>query len=138
MLEAGSAKGVAMSTMGTMSARQWAQAVGLGLALAVAIVAVVAVVLPVAALALAVALLVAGAVALAQQTRAVAQAARAATGSAPRGDEIPQPTLRLELADGAVVSARAVPLPGDGEHTLLLTRDGYVLVNAEGRAVHRL
>jgi hypothetical protein len=31
-----------------------------------------------------------------------------------------------------------VPLAAESEHTLLLTRDGYVVVSAEGKVLHRL
>lgn len=48
------------------------------------------------------------------------------------------PTLRLELASGEVLSARPVALPGEGEEQLLLTRDGYVVVDQGGRVLHRL
>jgi hypothetical protein len=48
------------------------------------------------------------------------------------------PTLRLELAGGKVLNARPVALPGDGEEQLLLTREGYIVVDRDGRALHRL
>jgi hypothetical protein len=48
------------------------------------------------------------------------------------------PTLRLELPGGEVLSARPVALPGEGEDQLLLTRDGYVVVDRHGRALHKL
>jgi hypothetical protein len=121
-----------------MMARQWVQLLGLGLALAAVIVVTVAVVLPAAALGLALALLVAGAVLVAQRVTAVAQAARSAVMGTRPAEEPPQPILRLELADGAVLSARPVPLPGGGEHTLLLTREGYVVASAEGKVLHRI
>ncbi len=125
-----------MSTTGMMTARQWAQLLGLGLALAAAIVVTVAVVLPAAALALAVAMTAAALALVAQRAADVARGARAAVAGAPAPEGAPQPTLRLELPDGAVVSARPVPLPG--EDTLLLTRGGYVVVSAEGRVLHTL
>jgi hypothetical protein len=127
-----------MSAMGAMTARQWAQIFGLGLAVAAAIVVAVAIVLPAAALALAAALTVAALTVAAQRASALARAARAAVSGAPTPEAMAQPTLRLELADGAVVNARPVPLPGESEHTLLLTRDGYVVVSAEGKVLHRL
>lgn len=127
-----------MGATGTLTARQWAQLMGLALLVAVAIVALVAVVLPAAALALAVAMLVTAVAAAAQRASAVARAARGAAARAYGAGEAPQPTLRLELADGHVVAARPVPMAGESEHALLLTRDGYVVVSAEGRVLHRL
>lgn len=50
----------------------------------------------------------------------------------------PAPALHLTLPNGATLSARPVALPGDAEHQLLLTRDGYVVVDAEGRLIHKL
>lgn len=127
-----------MSTTGIMTARQWAQLFGLGLALAAAIVVMVAVVLPAAAMVLALALTGVALATVAQRATTVAQATRARVGRAWASESAPQPTLRLELPGGAVVSARPVPLPGEGEQTMLLTRDGYVVVSAEGRVLHRI
>lgn len=127
-----------MSAMGTMTARQWAQLVGLLLTVAAVIITVVALTLPAAALALTLALLTAGVAMATQRISAAARVARAAVAGARPTEGAPQPTLRLELADGAVVSARPVPLPGASEHTLLLTRDGYLVVSAEGKVLHRL
>jgi type II secretory pathway pseudopilin PulG len=121
-----------------MTARQWAQLMALGLALAVAVLVMVAVVLPAAALVMGLALLATGAAFVAQRASAVARAAQSAVRGAPSATGEAQPTLRLELASGEVVSARPVPLEGPSEHTLLLTRDGYVVVSAEGRVLHRL
>jgi hypothetical protein len=131
-------KGATMSTYGTGSARQWVQLIGLGLLLALAVMAVVAVVLPTAALIITLALVATGVAFVAQRVSAVAQAAGRAVSGEPAPEPTPQPTLRLELPDGEVVSAWPVPLPHESEHTLLLTRDGYVVVSAEGRIVHRL
>lgn len=127
-----------MSAIETMTARQWAQLFGLGLALAAALVVVVAVVLPAAALALALALAAAALSVATQRATAVARRTRAAVTGAPAPEGPAQPTLRLELPDGAVVSARPVPLPGEGEQTMLLTREGYVVVSAAGKVVHRI
>jgi len=127
-----------MTTTRMMTARQGFRLLGLGLALAVVIVATLAVVLPALALALTLALVVAGAAMAMQQARAVARSARAAVAGAPRTAEAPQPTMLLELADGAVLCARPVPLPGDGAHTLVLTRQGYLLLSAGGEVFHRL
>jgi hypothetical protein len=127
-----------MGAMELMTARRWAQVFGLVLALAVAIVVAVAVVLPVAALVLTLALLVAGVALVARQVPAMARTARTAATGMPSGEEQVQPTLRLELADGTELRARPVPLAGESEHTLMLTREGYVVVSAEGAVIHRL
>lgn len=127
-----------MSTTTTLTARQWAQLIGLALVAVATILTVVAVVLPMAALAMAAALLVAGVTLAAQRVASVARTARAAVRGAPAAEAEPQPTLRLELADGEVLSARPVPLAHESEDTMLLTRDGYIVVSAEGRVLHRL
>ena len=134
-----------MSVSGTLSARQWAQLMGLGLLLAVTVIVVVAVVLPTAALVTALVLAVAGVAMVAQRVGAVARAAtqavagkpgaRQATTGEPEADT--QPTLRIELASGEVRAARPVAMP-QSEHSLLLTRDGYLVVSAEGRVLHRI
>lgn len=125
-----------MSALETMSARQWAQAMGLTLLVAVAMILTVAVVLPTAALILTLALLAAGAGLVARRVGRVASAARRAV--APEAPGEARPTLRLELPGGEVVSARPVPLAHESAETLLLTRDGYVVVSSEGRVLHRL
>jgi hypothetical protein len=87
---------------------------------------------PLAAALLALALLIVGAAAV---------AARPARPRRPRpafAEGEAAPTLRLELPDGAVLSARPVALPGPSEDQLLLTRDGYVVVDRDGRVLHRL
>lgn len=56
--------------------------------------------------------------------------------AAPTGEA--GPTLRLTLPDGETVSARPVSLPGQASEQLLLTRNGYVVVDADGRVLHRL
>lgn len=127
-----------MTTVQMTTARQLAQMVGIGLALAVAAVVIVALVLPAAALAIALALTIMGAALLAQRVRAAARLAHAAVAGAPAADEAAPATVLLELADGAVLSARPVPLPGEGAHTLVLTREGYLLLNGGGEVVHRL
>lgn len=127
-----------MNATETMTRRQWAQLVGLGLMLAVVFVMAVAIVLPAAALALTLALLVVGATLVAQRVSSVARSVRsAASGERPAAGPA-QPALLLELADGTVVHARPVPISGASEHTLALTRDGYVVLSAEGKLLHRL
>lgn len=127
-----------MRTFELQTARQWFQLFGLALAAAAVLVAFVAVVLPAVALALALALLVVGALLVTQQMAAVARAARRVVASSPLDEEAAQPRLRLELPDGTVLSARQVPLHGPSEHAMLLTREGYALVDAEGRVAHRI
>lgn len=127
-----------MMTTHMTTARQGFRLLGLGLALAVVIVATLAVVLPTAALALTLALVAMGGALVMQQARAVARSARAAVAGAPPAAETPQPTMLLDLADGTVLSARPVPLPGDGAHTMVLTRQGYLLLRADGEVFHRL
>lgn len=127
-----------MSTTGMMPARQWAQLLGMALALAVILTLVVAVVLPAAALLMALAFVATGAAFVVRRVGAVARSARSAVAATTSADQAPQPTMRLELPDGQVLSARPVPLPAEREHTMLLTRDGYVVVSAEGRVLHRL
>lgn len=126
-----------MISITTIPARQWAQLIGLGLALAVVIVAVLAVVLPAAAIALALALLVLGAGLVAQRARAVAGAARAAVAGATE-DAAVSPPMQLLLDDGELLSARVVALPAPSERTMVLTRRGYMLLDAEGEVFHRL
>jgi hypothetical protein len=127
-----------MSMTQMMTVRQWTQLLGLGLALAVVIVAIVAVVLPATALALALALAATGVALATRQMQAMARSAQAAVMGAPPAEAATPPVLLLELADGAVLSARPVPLPGQGEHTLVLTREGYLLLGAAGNVVHKL
>lgn len=128
-----------MSATEVLSARQWAWLFSLGLALAVVIVAVVSILVPAAALGVTLALFAMGAAFVARQVASVSGGRRAARAvRAAPADGTPQPTLLLEVGDGAVVSARPVPLPGGGEDTLMLTRDGYVVVNAAGKVLHRL
>lgn len=71
---------------------------------------------------------------LALPPRAAVRAARPAP--TPTGEAAP--ALRLVLADGSTRVAQPVDLPGHDEHRLLLTRDGYVLVDAAGKVLHRL
>ncbi|MFV9505951.1 MAG: hypothetical protein AB4911_15475 [Oscillochloridaceae bacterium umkhey_bin13] len=125
-----------MLTLGHLSVRQWAQLTSLVLLLAVSIVIVVAVVVPTAALALGLALVAASLVTLVQRTRGMARrVARRATGTAettgPYG-----PTLRLDLPTGDLTAARQIRLAHASEHTLLLTRHGYVVADAAGRPIH--
>jgi hypothetical protein len=126
-----------MISITTTPARQWLHLIGLGLALAVVIVVALAVALPAAALTLALALLVMGLGLVAQRVRTVAGAARAAVAGVV-ADEAATPTLELMLGDGELLSARAVALPVQSEHTLVLTRRGYMLLDAEGEVFHRL
>ncbi len=126
-----------MRTMNMTASRQWTRMLGLGLALAIVAVAVLAVALPAAALALTVALILAGAALLGERARAVGRRAHRPAAGTTEGTAA-QPSLQIELADGALLSARPVALPGEGERTMVLTRDGYLLLSAEGRVVHRI
>lgn len=122
-----------MSALNTITGRRPLRAaIWLLVALAIAFVATVAVLPAAAGIA---ALLVAAAASLVGvlATRPAPRRSAVADVGAYHG-----PTLRLTLAGGAELSARAVPLAGLGDHQLLLTRDGYILVDAVGRVVHRL
>ncbi len=67
--------------------------------------------------------------------RAAPRTARAQPQSA---DNAIAPPLRLTLASGEVLVAREVDLGQPGEHRLLLTRKGYMLVNAAGEVIYQL
>lgn len=127
-----------MSSLGTISGRQWAQLMLLGLMLAVAIVVVLAVVLPTAALALGLALAVTVGTLVVQRAAAVGRTVKRTIVGEPEPEAPAQPTLRIEVAEGVVLVARPVPLRQDSEHSVLLTRDGYLVVNDEGRVIHRI
>ncbi len=122
----------------TNATRQWGQLLLPGLLLAVVLVIVLAVALPVAALVLSLALLGSGLAMVVQRAGAAARSVEAAVRGTAEPDAPSQPTLKLELAEGVVLNARPVPLAAPGEHTLLLTREGYIVVNAEGQVLHRI
>lgn len=107
--------------------RQWA----LLALLALAFVAL-AVQQPLAAALLAFALFLVGGAAVA------ARSAQPAHSRPAVADEEALPTVRLELPDGQVLNARPVALPEPSEDLLLLTRDGYVVVDRRGRVLRRL
>ena len=67
--------------------------------------------------------------------RPAPRAARAAV-DIPYGEALP--ILQLTFPDGEVLAAREVPLPQPHEHQLLLTRQGYVVVNAAGQVIYQL
>jgi hypothetical protein len=121
-----------MDTVRSLSARRELRAAaalliiaGFGTALALAVVA------PLTAGALA----TAGAlVALGMALAAPAQTRK--PYAAPLPEQAQQ--LRLTLPDGSTLSARAVALPGESDSQLLLTREGYLVVDADGRPLHRL
>jgi hypothetical protein len=119
-----------------MTGPQWSRQILLGIVLAAVIITFVAVVLPIAALVAALALLVTGTAFLVQRFSPITPAARAASRSTNESDATHQPTLMLDLADGTVLAARTVE--NSAEHALLLTRKGYVVVDAEGRIRHWL
>jgi hypothetical protein len=126
-----------MNTVQMMTAQQWGHYLRLGLALAVTIVVLVAVALPAGAMLLTIALVVLGVSLATQRAWAAAQSARAPRAGAANADEA-APTMLLELADGALLSARPVPLSSQSKHTLALTREGYLLLNPKGEVVHKL
>ncbi|MFQ3664218.1 MAG: hypothetical protein SNJ69_17720 [Chloroflexaceae bacterium] len=65
--------------------------------------------------------------------RATPRVARAQPASGPA-----VPPLLLTLASGEVLVAREVDLGHPDEHRLLLTRKGYMLVNAAGEVIYQL
>jgi hypothetical protein len=127
-----------MISVTTIPARQWVQLIGLGLALAVVIMVVLALVLPVAALVLAAVLLVAGVGLVLRRVQAVASVARATVTSAASAEDVVSPPMLLTLGDGELLSARAVVSSAQSEHTLVLTRRGYVLIDSSGEVFHQL
>jgi hypothetical protein len=125
-----------MNAYSTMTARQRRQLAGLALLTIAVIITILAVVAPTAALVASLSLLAGGAILAALQTqRRVGRRTVAADVGA---GSTAQPPLQIALADGAVRTARIVPLDHSDEHTLLLTRDGYLVVSAEGRVVHKI
>ncbi len=67
--------------------------------------------------------------------RATPRAARARPQPA---SDSAAPPLLLTLASGEVLVAREVDLGHPGEHRLLLTRKGYMLINAAGEVIYQL
>ncbi|NJN16241.1 MAG: hypothetical protein HC822_08180 [Oscillochloris sp.] len=127
-----------MYTVQIETVRRWAQVLGLGVLLAITLILVLAVVLPAAALVLALALIAATVLVVARQVRTVAQTAQHTAAKMSSAAEPVPATLQLELADGSVLQGRPVVMPGRQEHTMVLTREGYLLVDAEGAIRYRL
>lgn len=127
-----------MHAFSTYSAQQWRQLIVSGLLLAVIMVVVLAVLLPTAALVLTLALVAMGVSLITQRVSSALRAPHQASRAGTMPEDAVAPTLYLKLADGVVVAARPIPLPAAQDHSLLLTRDGYVVVNAEGRIIHSI
>jgi hypothetical protein len=124
-----------MNTLRTLYARPQLRALAALLLLAATLALALVVAAPAASAALA-ALALAGGALLWAGAAAGRPAAQARP--APRFEgEAPAP-VRLTLPSGAVVAARPVEVGGEGAGRLLLTRDGYVVVNAAGQVIHRL
>jgi hypothetical protein len=129
-----------MSAYHTLSSRQHLVITGLALAVLVGILILLLAATPTVAASILSALIVLmvlavvvlGAVMIARATPHAAHAQ-----PRPAGGAVPRPLL-LTLADGEVLVAREVDLGQPGEHRLLLTRKGYMLVNAEGEVIYRL
>ncbi|MCS6880381.1 MAG: hypothetical protein RMK84_05540 [Oscillochloridaceae bacterium] len=126
-----------MSTLHALSSRQPLVMGGLALAVIAATMILLFAVTPPAVAGILSVLLVLAIVALQgfMTARASPRAARAQPQ--PAGGNA-APLLRLTLADGEVLVAREVDLGQPGEHRLLLTRRGYMLVNAAGEVIYRL
>lgn len=122
----------------TSSVRQWGQLAGIALFLTAALIITLAVILPAAALVLAVAAVFVVTSLVVRQMQVLGQAARRVASGEPAFEEPVQPTLRVELPDGEVMVARPVAIPQTDEHTMLLTRNGYLMVNGRGEVFHRL
>lgn len=125
-----------MSFFATMTGRQRVQMLGLALLAVVGLVATLLVVLPVVAAALLVMALLALATVVMRQTAAAVEVVGRAVS--PESEPAPAAPVQLELATGEVVSARPVRLTGPSEHTMLLTRDGYLVVDEAGRVLRRI
>lgn len=113
--------------------RLWA--VSLGALAVLALLVALLVLLPLAALTMLLGLAVSGVALLVQRASSLRVARPQAR---PAADGALGPTLLIVDAAGDPLAARAVPLAGPSEHTLALTRDGYVLLNAAGQVLHRL
>lgn len=103
--------------------------------LVLALLATMLVLLPLAALTMLVGLALSGVALLVQQIGTL-RASRRRTARPEAAES--GPTLLIVDAAGEPMAARAVILPHPSEHTLALTRDGYVLIDADGRVFHRL
>jgi len=131
---AATGKGV-MSVYVTTTERGRAWALVLAALLVLALFVAMLALLPLAALVLLAGTAVSGAALLFQRATAARPSARPAR---PVPDAPAGPLLVVVDADGEAVSARAVSVAGQSEHTLALTRDGYVLLDADGRVIHAL
>jgi hypothetical protein len=125
--------GVYVTTAGR--GRLWATV--LAALVGLALLTTLLVLLPLAALTMLVGMALSGAALLAQRA-AAPRAARPGRARPAGANEAAGPMFQLVDADGVAIAARAVSLAGPSEHTLALTRDGYVLVDDTGRVLHRL
>ncbi len=129
-----------MSALHTLSSRQHLVIAGLGLAVFTTVIILLFAVTPTAAVSVLSALIVLMVLAVAalgavMTARTTPRAARAQ--ARPTAGEV-APLLLLTLADGEVLVAREVDLGQPGEHRMLLTRKGYMLVNATGEVIYQL
>lgn len=126
-----------MSALHSLSSRQPLVVAGLALAVVAASLILLLAVTPTAAAGLIAALIVLAAIALGAVSIA-RETPRAARTRAQSASSVAAPPLRLTLASGEVLVAREVDLGQPGEHRLLLTRKGYMLVNAAGEVIYQL
>lgn len=122
----------------TLTSRQRAQLTGLALLAFAALIAILAVVAPLAALALSLSLLAGALLLVLSLKHSQVAPRRSATADVGAADATLQPPLQIALEDGVLRAARVVPLAANDEHTLLLTRDGYLVVGASGQVVHTI
>lgn len=129
-----------MSALHTLSSRQHLVIAGLGLAVFTTVIILLFAVTPTAAVSVLSALIVLMVLAVAAlgAVMTARTTPRAARAQAQPASGFVAPPLLLTLADGEVLVAREVDLGQTGEHRLLLTRKGYVLVNAAGEVIYQL
>ncbi|MCX7789220.1 MAG: hypothetical protein N2378_01140 [Chloroflexaceae bacterium] len=121
----------------TLSPRQHLMIIGLALAALAAIIILLFAVTPTAAAGILSVLIILAVVVL-SAVAAIRATPRAARAQPQAASGRVAPPLLLTLADGEVLVAREVDLGQPGEHRLLLTRKGYMLVNPAGEVIYRL
>ncbi|MGQ9927243.1 MAG: hypothetical protein ACUVS4_10270 [Chloroflexaceae bacterium] len=126
-----------MSALYTLSSRQHLLITGLAALAAIAVVILLFAVSPTAVASVLSTLILLAAVAL-RVVMTASAAPRAPRAQMRAGATEVTPPLLLTLADGETLVAREVDSGQPGDHRLLLTRKGYVLVNAEGEVIYRL
>jgi hypothetical protein len=127
-----------MNTYTSLTSRQRAQLNGLALLAFAALITILAVVAPLAALALSLSLLAGTLLLVLSLRQGRVEPRRVATADVGAADATPQLPVQITLEDGALHVARVVPSAANDEHTLLLTRNGYLVVNASGQVVHTI